>query len=198
MNVQSIYHQSALRMEEELRLVKQAQNDPRHFGQLYKMYYQQIFRYIYQKIDDSELACDITSQVFMKALTNIKKFEYRGVPFSSWLYRIAKSEVYQSFRDRKVEMKLTASQIHNNISEEDSEEEVLNNRKIALIQAMSLLKNQELRLIELRFFEKKSFKEIAEMEQITENNAKVKTFRALEKLRIIFKKNTNTTLHFKC
>lgn len=198
MNVQSIYHQSILRMEEELGIIKMAQNDPRHFGPLYQKYYQQIYRYIHQRIDDSDLACDVTSQVFMKALTNIKKFEFRGVPFSSWLYRIAKSELYQSFRDRKIEMNSNNFSALSNYSEDELEEDSIQSQKIFLIQALSLMKQQELSLIELRFFEKKSFREIGEIQNITENNAKVKTFRALEKLRLIFKNKYNLQIKCNC
>ena len=48
-----------------------------------------------KRVDDVEAAYDITSNVFVKALTNIHKYEFRGVPFSSWLFRIAKSGLYQ-------------------------------------------------------------------------------------------------------
>jgi RNA polymerase sigma-70 factor (ECF subfamily) len=196
MNVQSIYHQSALLMEEELGIIQLAKNDPRHFGPLYKKYHQQIFRYVQQRIDDPELACDITSQVFVKALTNIHKFEFRGVPFSSWLYRIAKSELYQSFRDRKVEMNSYNLQFHLDTREDDFEDETSQQQKRLLLHALSALKKHELNLIELRFFEKRSFKEIGELQNITENNAKVKTFRALEKLRTLFKNKFNTQLQY--
>ena len=98
-----MYHQTNQRMEEELSWIRRAQNNPEGFGPLYKKYHEQIFRYIHQRMDDEELAYDITSQVFMKAMSNLHKYEYRGVPFASWLYRIAKSELYQAFRDRKAE-----------------------------------------------------------------------------------------------
>ncbi len=197
MNVQTIYHQSKHRMEEEFGVIKMAQDDPRHFGPLYKKYYQQIYRYVSQRMDDADLASDITSQVFVKALMNIKKFEFRGVPFSSWLYRIAKSELYQSFRDRKSALISTNVSLQSNI-DDDNDEESIQNQKIFLIQALSLMKPQELILIELRFFEKKSFKEIGEIQNITENNAKVKTFRALERLRIIFKNKFDFSIKNKC
>ncbi len=197
MNVQTIYHQSIHRMEEELGVIKMAQDDPRHFGPLYKKYYQQIYRYVYQRMDDADLASDITSQVFVKALMNIKKFEFRGVPFSSWLYRIAKSELYQSFRDRKIALIGTNLPLQSHI-DDDNDEESIQNQKIFLIQALSIMKPQELILIELRFFEKKSFKEIGEIQNITENNAKVKTFRALEKLRIIFKDKFDFSVKNNC
>ncbi len=103
MAVNPMYHQTNQRMEEELSWIRRAQKDPECFGPLYKKYHEQIFRYVYQRMDDEETAFDVTSQVFMKALNNLNRYEFRGVPFSSWLYRIAKSELYQSFRDKKAE-----------------------------------------------------------------------------------------------
>ena len=59
------------------------------------------------------------------------------------------------------------------------------NKKI-LFRALGKLKEEPLQLIEMRFFERRSFKEIGEILNITENNAKVKCFRALEKLKKYF------------
>jgi RNA polymerase sigma-70 factor (ECF subfamily) len=186
MNAVSVYHQTSQRIEEELTLIKKAQNDPRHFGPLYKKYHEQIFRYIYQRLDDQEVAFDITSQVFIKAMVNLNRFEYRGVPFSSWLYRIAKSELYQSFRDKKSERTINIEnyQLYDIIEDFDEEQNEINKNK--LVAAIARLKDKDIQLIELRFFEKRSFREIGEILGITENNAKVKSFRAIEKLKTIF------------
>jgi RNA polymerase sigma-70 factor (ECF subfamily) len=60
--------------------------------------------------------------------------------------------------------------------------------KAKLLKCLPLLKENQLQLIEMRFFEKRSFKEIGEIIGLTENNAKVKTFRALLKLKELFNK----------
>lgn len=186
MAVNPLYHQSNQRMEEELSWIRRAQNDPESFGPLYRKYHEQIFRYIHQRMDDEETAFDVTSQVFLKALNNIHRYEYRGVPFSSWLYRIAKSELYQSFRDRKAQrtVNIESYQLFELIEdmEDDDKEE---NRK-RLLHCLKLMKEKDMQLIEMRFFERRSFKEIGEILAITENNAKVKAFRAIEKLKQLF------------
>jgi len=51
-------------------------------------YYKSIFVFVHRRTDDEELTADITSQVFLKALINIKKYEYKGVPFSAWLFEL--------------------------------------------------------------------------------------------------------------
>jgi RNA polymerase sigma-70 factor (ECF subfamily) len=186
MTVNPMYHQTNQRMEEELSWIRRAQKDPECFGPLYRKYHEQIFRYIYQRMDDEELAFDVTSQVFMKALNNLHKYEYRGVPFSSWLYRIAKSELYQSFRDRKAErtVNIESFQLFEMIDEFEEDQTEENKRK--LFNSLAKMKEKDLQLIELRFFERRSFKEIGEILDVTENNAKVKAFRAIEKLKQIF------------
>ena len=186
MSINPLYHQTNDRMQEELGWIQAAKKDPQYFAPLYKKYHEQIFRYIYQRMDDEETAFDVTSMVFMKAMKNLHKYEYRGVPFSSWLYRIAKSELYQSFRDQKAQrtVNIETVQVFHVIDEFDQEENELNKER--LVKSIAQLKEDDIQLIEMRFFEKRSYKEIGEILEISENNAKVKSFRALEKLKKIF------------
>jgi RNA polymerase sigma-70 factor (ECF subfamily) len=193
MSVNPMYHQTNQRMEDELSWIRRAQKDPESFGPLYKKYHEQIFRYVYQRMDDEETAFDVTSQVFLKALNNLHRYEYRGVPFSSWLYRIAKSELYQSFRDKKAQrtVNIDSFQLCELIEEFVDDEKEENRKK--LFKSLKLMKEKDMQLIEMRFFEKRSFREIGEILEITENNAKVKTFRAIEKLKQLF--NTTKLSH---
>ena len=181
-----IYHHTEDKLLMELKWIKYAQENPRGFEPLYNKYYEQILRYIYQRIDDKETAYDIASQVFLKALNNIHKYEYRGVPFASWLYRIAKSELYQSFRDKKA--RRTVNVDTSKLSEmiDEMEEDTSEDTRKVLIQMIKKLKEDEVQMVELRFFEKRSFKEIGEILDITENNAKVKSHRVINKMKKLF------------
>jgi len=186
MPVNSIYHHTEDRLMQELQWIKRAKDDPRGFEPLYNKYYEQIFRYIYQRMDDKEMAHDITSQVFLKAMNNIQKYEYRGVPFASWLYRIAKSELYQSFRDEKATRTVNVDTV--NLSEmiDEMEENFSEESRTALLNAIKELAEDEVQMIELRYFEKRSFKEIGDILEITENNAKVKAHRVIQKMKKLF------------
>jgi RNA polymerase sigma-70 factor (ECF subfamily) len=187
MNQKNIYHQAEDNLAKEVVWINEAKANPEKFGPLYRKYYPEIFRYIKLRILDQDQALDITSQVFLKALNKLSGFEYRGVPFGAWLYRIAKSELYQSFRDSKAHLMVNVEscQIFEAIEQTDFENDESDQK--FLLQCLSKLRASELRLIEMRFFEKLSFKEIGEVLEIKENNAKVKTFRALEKLKSFFK-----------
>jgi RNA polymerase sigma-70 factor (ECF subfamily) len=188
MAVNPIYHQSNDKLREELSWIMEAKENSENFGPLYKKYHEQIFRYIYQRMDDKELAFDVTSQVFVKALKNLHKYEYRGVPFSSWLYRIAKSELYQAFRDRKARRTVVVESMHLFEMIEEIEEDGSSENKKKLFQCLTLLREDDLQLMELRYFERRSYREIGEILEITENNAKVRSFRALERLKKLFLK----------
>lgn len=190
MAINPVYHHTEDRLQVELQWIKRAKTDPEGFAPLYNKYYEQIFRYIYQRMDDTETAFDITSQVFLKALNNIHKYEYRGVPFASWLYRIAKSELYQSFRDKKAKRTVNIESFQiSEIEEEICENDKALERRTKLLNIIRQLDNSEIEMIELRFFEKRSFKEIAEILNIKENNAKVKAHRVIKKMKKIYHKS---------
>jgi RNA polymerase sigma-70 factor (ECF subfamily) len=172
--------------EDDMILIERAKQNPAHFAPLYKKYHDAIFRYVFKRVDEEEAAYDITSCVFVKAIINLPKYEYRGVPFSSWLFRIAKSELYQSFRDKKAKRTISIDSVQiGRVMEEFSIDENEHKREI-LLKVLPLLKDKQLQLIEMRFFEKRSFREMGEILELTENNAKVKTFRALIKLKALY------------
>lgn len=184
MAINVYFHQSPELLQEEQVWVIQAKEDPARFEPLYRKYYDSILRYLKQRMEDPEQAHDVASQVFIKAIKNLSKYEDRGVPFGSWLYRIAKSELYQSYRE--MQSNRTVSMEHVQIPTFDTlffDNQEFEHNQSLLLAAMQKLKEEQLKLIEMRFFEQLSFKEIGESIGITENNAKVKTFRALEKLR---------------
>lgn len=170
-------------------VIEAAKKNPKYFAPLYEKYYEYIFRFIYQRVDDKELALDITSQVFLKAMSHLSKYKHKGFPFSSWLYRIARNEVYTSFKNKKAKrtINIDSVNIYNLIDEIETDR--LEQYYDQLIKTIADLPEDELQLIEMRFFEKRSFKEIGEILEITENNAKVRLYRVLDKLKNMIKTN---------
>ena len=165
---------SVAAMEAEWQEIQAAQQNPARFRPLYERYYESIFRFIFRRTADGDLAADICSQVFLKALQRLGGYQFRGVPFSAWLFRIASNEVAQHFRQNS--QKRTVSVEENTLSEVAEEMEVEGElwEVEDLVQALDTLKPDELTLIELRFFEQRPFKEVAEIMGITESNSKVK------------------------
>ena len=171
---------------DEQSYILAAQQNPREFKHLYDKYYMNIFLFIYRRTDDEDLAADITQQVFLKAIQSINKYTYRGLPFSAWLYRIASNEVIQYFRDNSKQRVISLDKTDIAEMMEDAAHTNDTEKMEQLFIAMKKLKHEELELIEMRFFEKRSFKEIGDIKEMTENNAKVKVYRILDRLKSFF------------
>lgn len=84
--------------EYERELVERAKEDPAAFGELYDRHFLQIYRFVYSRVRDQATAEDVTSEVFMKALRSIGRYQDTGRPFSAWLYQIAVNAVADTFR----------------------------------------------------------------------------------------------------
>ena len=91
-------HISQEEILKEFETVKGAVKNPAQFQVLYDRYFTVIFNYIFRKIDDEDITADLTSQTFLKAMRNLKKYKFKGVPFSAWLYRIASNEVNRHYQ----------------------------------------------------------------------------------------------------
>ena len=179
-------HQTKEEIKEELAIIKRAKVDPEAFGFIYEKYYQQIFLFIDRRIDDQSTSGDLTSQVFLKSMINLHKYKFKGLPFSAWLYRIATNQVNEFYRDSKNQRVISLEDHH--IEDVFDEIDLLKDEvepTELLIDLLNELSEDEVQLLELRFFEKRAFKEVAFILNITENNAKVKTYRILDKMKKI-------------
>lgn len=167
----------------ELNYIQKAKEDKTQFGFLYEKYFQQLFIFIFKKVQNEDISGDICSKTFMKAMMNIDKYEDRGFPFSSWLYRIASNEVNLYFRAQKKDITIQINE--NQVSVIAQEINLDNNEEqlhliLSKLQELPLEKSQ---LIEMRFFEELSFKEIGSIFDITEASAKMRVYRVIESLK---------------
>jgi len=89
----------------ELKLA--VQGDSEAFGLLYEKYVGRIYNYIYYRTGNVHDAEDLTERVFIRALKHIRRYNDRGLPFSSWLYRIAHNLVANWHRDNSRRKEVT-------------------------------------------------------------------------------------------
>ncbi|MEM6878298.1 MAG: sigma-70 family RNA polymerase sigma factor [Bacteroidota bacterium] len=183
--------QSSNRIEEDKLLaewaeVQAAQTDPSRFKPLYDRYYERIFRYLLRRCEDETTAADLSSQVFLKALRRIGQYQYRGLPFSAWLFRIAANELKLFYRQNKRRRVVSADlSIYSEFAEEteDITAQERSEREAELRRVLRNLKPEELNLVEMRFFEQRPFAEIAAILDVTEATAKMRTYRLLNRLK---------------
>jgi RNA polymerase sigma factor (sigma-70 family) len=180
-------------LDQEKQLIERAGNDTGAFGEFYDKYYNQIFGYILRRTANIGSAQDITSEVFYKAIKNIGKFQWREIPFSAWLFRIATHEIANYSRKNKhrhfsLEEMSDSINIPDDSSVEDelieAEAELIRHAEyLVLHKNLSELSIKYQEVITLRFFENKQIKEIGEILGKQEGTVKSLLHRGLKQLK---------------
>ena len=171
----------ALKKEADERLlIEAAQQDPARFADLYELNFERVYAYVVKRVEDRAESEDLTSEVFHQALANLKRFEWRGIPFAAWLFRIAANLIsdrwQRSGREVTDEESIGLAQVS------PAEFEVVE-RRATLFRLVETLPAEQKRVIVLRFVEQKSIKEVASAIRKTEGAVKQLQFRALSTLK---------------
>jgi len=163
----------------ERRLVEAAQKDPRRFGELYENNFERVYAYIARRVGNREEAQDLTAEVFHQALANLARYEWRGLPFAAWLLRIASNAIADSWKSKAREQGNPSSDelLSHDIHMEDVEQ------RAKLFRLVTTLPSDQRRVIEMRFAQEKSIREIAKELGRTGGAVKQLQFRGLETLR---------------
>lgn len=169
---------------EEGRLVKRAQQGSAEaFAGLYRANMQAIFRYIYHRVNDVQLAEDLTGDVFTRALKSMRDYRDQGKPFVAWLYRIAHARVvdyYRASERRPTESDVDAEPIP--ITTNMDENLLRRQAAKALREAISTLTDEQQQVVILRFIEGHRIEMVAEIMNKKANAIKALQHRALRSL----------------
>lgn len=163
---------------DERRLIEAAQRDPSRFAQLYEAHFDRVYAYALRRVRGRDEAEDVTSEVFHRALAGLPRFEWRGVPFAAWLYRIAANAIADRAQ-RAARETLVADP-------EDRADEAVPpdvERHARLFRLVRALPEAERRVIEMRFTQQRSIREIAMELGRSGGAVKQLQFRALTRLR---------------
>lgn len=164
---------------EERLLVEAAQTDPVKFGALYELHFERIYAFIARRVRDRDTAEDLTSEVFHKALANLRNFEWRGAPFAAWLIRIAVNAVADHFK--RAAREVAGSQEPREQATQPDLEAI--EYRAQLFRLVSQLPIDQRHVIFERFVEQRSIREIAQQLGRTEGAVKQLQLRGLQNLR---------------
>lgn len=173
---------SQQQLEAERKLVEAARSSPVAFGALYERYVDQIYAYVFHRVGDRTLAEDIVAETFHRALENIQSFEWRGVAFSAWLYRIASNAIAARFRR---EPAMSGDEELETVLEPEPGPEMAVAQieaKAELLAAVRALPDDQQQVIVLRFGQELRNKEIARIMQRSEGAVKALLHRAITAL----------------
>ena len=167
----------------ESKLVARARKgDSEAFGDLYEMYLDELYRYVFYRLNHKEDAEDLTESVFLKAWAGMPG--YRGeVPFRSWIYRIARNAVVDHYRKRKVELPLEERTILADDGDHPHEMALGREAASSLAEAITRLSDLHQEVLILRFVNGFSTEETARVLERSEGTIRVLQHRALKGLK---------------
>ena len=169
---------------DERKAVEQAQaGDEEALSTLYTFYFPRVYRYVSGRVRSTQDAEDVTEEVFLRVVTNLRKFEWRGLPFGAWVFRIARNEVVShSRRKKRWGIPAPLSEAIPDARQDHVAELELHTTIQMVRDATAKLSPAQRDVINLRFGAGLSVAETAEVLGKTQNNVKVLQHKAIARL----------------
>jgi len=171
----------ARQLEAERRLVEASQRQPRRFAQLYERYFDRVYAFALTRTGHRTAAEDVTAETFRLAFENLSGFEWRGVPFSAWLFRIAANAATDHLK--RVSKEETLPETANDQDESWEARLIEVETRARLFELVQRLPKSQREVLVMRFGQEKSLKEIAGAIGRSEGAVKALQHRAMTTLR---------------
>ena len=155
-------------------------NDAEALSYLYDEFFNKIYRYIFIRVKNKEVAEDLSSRTFIRLLERISDFTWRGAGFNAWLFRIANNIVIDWFREKKV----VITEIDIEDVKASTEYSVITNESFKeVIVVLGALTENQRQVITLRLVSGLSCEETAEVLGLNAGNVRTLQHRALREIR---------------
>jgi RNA polymerase sigma factor (sigma-70 family) len=163
---------------------KESENTAEVFSHLYEEHFPKVYRYISYQVTDSDVAEDLTSAVWEKALSKFQTYDSRRAAFSTWVLTIARNTVTDFFRENRKQQNMQIETIRSIQPNPSPDEAIVKEEEIRLLKSfVSRLSRQEQEIISFKFGSELTNREIAGTLGLSESNVAVIIFRAVRKLR---------------
>ena len=174
--------QSTMVYEEHSAIIECQKGNLEAFGSLYDLHVKKIYNFLYYRVYDRDLAEDLTSIAFTKAIENIKKFNPEKGQFSSWLYKIAQNSLIDNARTTKKSVSIDEG-FDKSDEDRSLESSIDSKERLKKVQKyLETLSEEHQEIVKLRVWDGLSYKEIAEITGKTEGSAKVMFSRVIAKI----------------
>ncbi|MCF7820106.1 MAG: sigma-70 family RNA polymerase sigma factor [Candidatus Pacebacteria bacterium] len=152
------------------------------FAPLYDKYIGKIYAFLFSRSGSKELSEDLCSQTFLKALRSISQFKAEDNYFSAWLYKIARNNLIDHYRQSKDTLDIDS--VWSLASDQKIEEEADKDLKLEKVKKyLSVLDTEQREIVVLKVWDELSYQEISEIMGKSVNNCKVIFSRSLKKLK---------------
>jgi len=161
---------------------KAAKGDSLAFGQIYELYFDKVYRFIYYRTNHQQTAEDLVAETFVRVWDKISAIHDTS-SFNGWIYQIARNLVIDYYRSRKIDVDIN---ILENVLEYDDnivDRANLSFQQKKFLAVLDKLSSDEQLVIKLKFFDELDNREIAQMLGKTEGAIRVIQHRAINELK---------------
>ncbi len=184
---------SAEKLKEKILYLRLKKKDKEAFVKVYDLYFDDIYRFVYFKVNNKEEAEDISSSVFLKTwnyIQNNNLGEFKSLkPF---LYQVARNTVIDYYRKKSELKDFSLDHEKNNIDVIDEKQDL--GREMDLkkdyeqaVKGLKELKDEYREVLVMRHINELSISEIAEALDKSKGNVRVIIYRATQALREVMK-----------
>lgn len=170
-------------LPQEEKLVKRASGgDETAFSELYDLYFEKVYRFVYYRVNHKQTAEDVVAETFMRVWNRLAEIKNVNA-FSGWLFQIARNLVIDHYRARKPNLDL--NELENVLA---YEENFLDKTNLALehkifLEVLEKLSGDQKLVIKFKFFDELENHEIAKILNKSEGAIRVIQHRAIEALK---------------
>ena len=153
------------------------------FEEVYNSQYFNVFRYVRKRVSNQQDAEDLVSEVFLYCYSRYDIYDPEKSSLSTWLYLVVNSRLKNYYRDRKTHTDIT--ELENTLFSEGNEMEnavYLEELRHIMAQKILQLSEKQQTVVNMRFFQKRTFAEIAECLGTSEGNIRVILSRTMTRL----------------
>ena len=174
-----------LRMKEKILLLKiRTKKDSAAFGELYDLYVEKIYRFVFFKINNKEEAEDMVSDIFLKVWNYLIENRKKEVgSFSGLIYRVARNSVIDFYRQRANKQECSLDSVVLMADDDNYEKIEINHEVEQIMKVVKKMKQEYQEVLLLRFVEDLSTSEISVILDKSNTNVRVTLHRATKKLK---------------
>lgn len=158
------------------------QGDESAFGQIYDLYFEKVYRFVYYRVNHRETAEDLVAETFIRVWDKVSEIEGPG-SFNGWVYQIARNLVIDHYRSRKITIDL--EYLENFLEYEDNvvDKTNLQFQEKIFLEALKKLSSDQQLVIKLKYLDELTNPEIAKILDKSEGAIRVIQHRAITELK---------------
>jgi RNA polymerase sigma-70 factor (ECF subfamily) len=173
-------------LENERIMITRAKEEPHAFTPLYEYYFPRVYSYALYRVEDPDIAADITAQAFEKAYTKLDRYQPERAAFSTWLFTIASNAIRNYKRWRWVRNWIQLDNLDDQKDTRPTPEQTVTQQETIenLLRTVTALPEREREILALKFGAKLTNREIAELKGLSASHVGVILYRAVRTLRV--------------